>query len=103
MKTRGRKTTIHGIEVPLPMNNGRGPRGPIHRVMSHGAVIICELDRTSNLARSKMKRKDRVKVIFLCADLGRDRISSLLLFEPAREPRVTCVADSGWKPTGTAV
>jgi hypothetical protein len=42
-------------------------------------------------------------VVFVCADLGRDRISSLLLTEPAREPRVTCDADSGWKPTGTAV
>jgi hypothetical protein len=33
------KTTIHGIEVPLPsMNDGRVSRRSVHRVLSHGVA-----------------------------------------------------------------
>ena len=55
----------------------------------------------------KTRDRDRIRwmgrVVFIRADLERDRISSLLLTEPARGPMDTCVTDSGWKPTGTAV
>lgn len=42
-------------------------------------------------------------MVFVCADLGRDRKSNLLLTDPARDRMFTGVADSGWKLTGTAV
>lgn len=34
----GGKTTIHGMGVPLPVDDGRVPRGSIHSIMSHVAV-----------------------------------------------------------------
>jgi hypothetical protein len=34
------------------------------------------------------------------ADLGRDKISSLVLIEPARDPKLYGVAESGWKLAG---
>lgn len=37
-----------------------------------------------------------------CADLVRDRSSSLLLTEPARDRRLAGAADNGWKLAGTA-
>lgn len=41
-------------------------------------------------------------MVFVCADLVRDKISSLLATEPDRG-RFGEFAESGWKPTGTAV
>ncbi len=57
-------------------------------------------DKGRQLERREMTGKG---VVIGCADLRRDGIFSLLLTEPAREPRVACFAGSGWKPTGTAV
>lgn len=37
------------------------------------------------------------------ADLGRDKISSLVLTEPVRDPELYGFAQSGWKLAGTAV
>lgn len=79
-------------------------------MLSHSAVIKCEYAYQTDFrkrAAEGVKEVGRMRIegwgVLICANLGRDRISSLLLFEPAREPRVICVADSGWKPTGTAV
>lgn len=41
-------------------------------------------------------------LIFACADLGRDKISSLLLTELARVLRLSGVTENGWRLAGTA-
>lgn len=42
------------------------------------------------------------ELIFVCADLWRDKISSLLLTEAARELRFAGVAENGWRLAGAA-
>lgn len=83
-------------------------------MLSHGAVMKYEYAYTTidRLSKGEKIRKNnrgrdwkrwRDGLVFVCADLERDRISNLLLTEPTREPMDTCVADSGWKPNGAAV
>lgn len=75
-------------------------------MLSHDAVTKCEYEYNHRQIFENRGRRGEGCArggediegwgFLICADLVRGRISGLLLFEPAREPRVTCVAESGW-------